>query len=83
MEKDELVEKLFDQKWNYKNRDKIIKRLQENHYDIIIIGAGPAGLMAARELKKQNIKFLIIDSKKEIGLPLRCGEGIREKEFRA
>ena len=51
------------------------------HYDIIIIGAGPAGLMAARELKKQNINFLIIDSKKEIGLPLRCGEGIREKEF--
>ncbi len=51
------------------------------HYNIIIIGAGPAGLMAARELKKQNINFLIIDSKKEIGLPLRCGEGIREKEF--
>jgi len=50
-------------------------------YDIIIIGAGPAGLMAARELKKQNINFLIIDSKKEIGLPLRCGEGIREREF--
>jgi digeranylgeranylglycerophospholipid reductase len=51
------------------------------NYDIIIIGAGPAGLMAARELKSQNINFLIIDSKKEIGLPLRCGEGIREKEF--
>ncbi|MBW2981807.1 NAD(P)/FAD-dependent oxidoreductase [Candidatus Woesearchaeota archaeon] len=50
-------------------------------YDIIIIGAGPAGLAAARELKKANINFLIIDSKKEIGLPLRCGEGIREKEF--
>ena len=51
------------------------------HHNIIIIGAGPAGLMAARELKKNNINFLIIDSKKEIGLPLRCGEGIREKEF--
>ncbi|GAG98870.1 unnamed protein product, partial [marine sediment metagenome] len=36
----ELVEKLFDQNWNYKNRDNIIKRLQENNYDIIIIGAG-------------------------------------------
>ncbi len=34
-----LVEKLFDQNWNYKNRDNIIKRLQENHYDIIIIGS--------------------------------------------
>ncbi|MBW2966532.1 NAD(P)-binding domain-containing protein, partial [Candidatus Woesearchaeota archaeon] len=51
------------------------------HYNIIIIGAGPAGLIAARELKKAKINFLIIDSKKEIGLPLKCGEGIREKEF--
>ncbi|MBW2966164.1 NAD(P)/FAD-dependent oxidoreductase, partial [Candidatus Woesearchaeota archaeon] len=31
--------------------------------------------------KKAKINFLIIDSKKEIGLPLKCGEGIREKEF--
>jgi digeranylgeranylglycerophospholipid reductase len=51
------------------------------HYGIIIIGAGPAGLMAARELNQHNINFLIIDSKKGIGLPLKCGEGIREKEF--
>lgn len=50
-------------------------------YDAIIIGAGPAGLMAGRALNKKNIKFLIIDSKKEIGKPLRCGEGIRENEF--
>ena len=50
-------------------------------YDIIIVGAGPAGLMAARHLSKANMNFLVIDSKKEIGKPLRCGEGIREKEF--
>jgi digeranylgeranylglycerophospholipid reductase len=51
------------------------------HYKAIIIGAGPAGLMAARELKKKNIDFIVIDPKKEIGLPLSCGEGIRESEF--
>jgi digeranylgeranylglycerophospholipid reductase len=37
--------------------------------------------MAARVLEKNNINFLGIDSKKEIGLPLKCGEGIREDEF--
>ncbi len=48
-------------------------------YDAIIAGAGPAGLMAARALKSKNI--LIIDPKKEIGLPLRCGEGIAAHKF--
>lgn len=54
--------------------------LQNKMYDIAIIGAGPAGLMASRNLKK-NLNFICIDSKKTIGLPLRCGEGVREKEF--
>jgi digeranylgeranylglycerophospholipid reductase len=49
-------------------------------YDVIIVGAGPAGLMTARKLK-DKANFLIIDQTKEVGLPLRCGEGIREKEF--
>lgn len=34
-----------------------------NHYDVVIIGAGPTGLMAAVQLARFNINFLIIDSK--------------------
>ena len=49
-------------------------------YDVVIVGVGPAGLMAATKLPK-TFSFLIIDSKKEIGLPIKCGEGIRKKEF--
>lgn len=53
----------------------------KKHYPVVIIGAGPAGLMAARALREEGIDFLIIDSKKEIGLPLRCGEGVRQEGF--
>lgn len=48
-------------------------------YDVIIVGAGPAGLMAARVLKNTN--YLVIDSKKDIGLPLKCGEGVKKRDL--
>lgn len=44
--------------------------------DVLVIGAGPAGSMAAREASKNGAKTLIIDKKSEIGTPKRCGEGI-------
>ena len=50
-------------------------------YDVIIVGAGPAGLMAARELTRSDLKYLIIDSSSRIGYPLRCGEITRENTF--
>ncbi len=42
-------------------------------YRAIVIGAGPAGLNAARFLQDD---CLVIDKKKELGLPVQCGEGI-------
>src|SRR3989338_2745566 len=50
-------------------------------YQVVIVGLGPAGLMAARTLAKNKINFLAIDNKKKIGLPLKCGEGVREDKF--
>ncbi len=44
-----------------------------NTFNTIIIGAGPAGLNAARHLEQNT---LVLDRKKQIGLPVRCGEGI-------
>lgn len=46
--------------------------------DVLIIGAGPAGSMAAREASKNGAETLIIDKKSEIGTPKRCGEGIMD-----
>lgn len=50
-------------------------------YDVVIVGCGPAGLMAAREAKKGCLNFICLEAKKEIGEPLRCGEGINKKDF--
>lgn len=50
-------------------------------YDVIIIGAGPAGLMAATELTKTGKNFVIIEAKTRVGFPLRCAEITREKTF--
>ncbi|MBR0473270.1 MAG: NAD(P)/FAD-dependent oxidoreductase [Methanosphaera sp.] len=46
--------------------------------DVLIIGAGPAGSMAAREASRNGARTLIIDKKSEIGTPKRCGEGIMD-----
>ncbi|MFX1597064.1 MAG: FAD-dependent oxidoreductase [Promethearchaeota archaeon] len=56
-----LEEKLFDQSWNYKNRNKIIKRLQETYYDIIVIGAGITGAAVAREASMRGLKVACVD----------------------
>lgn len=44
--------------------ENIVKSLKKNHqavYDLIIIGAGPAGISACLVAKKNNIKFLLLE----------------------
>lgn len=50
-----------------------------SEYDIVIIGAGPAGSIAAREAARKGASVLMIDRRKEIGAPVRCGEGLGQK----
>ncbi|MHA2183359.1 MAG: FAD-dependent oxidoreductase [Promethearchaeota archaeon] len=57
----EKTMKLFDQSWNFHNRDKIIKRLQEEFYDILIIGAGITGAGIAREASMRGLKIAVVD----------------------
>ncbi|AWX33508.1 NAD(P)/FAD-dependent oxidoreductase [Methanosphaera sp. BMS] len=44
--------------------------------DIVVVGAGPGGSLAAREAAKHGAKVLLIDKKAEIGSPKRCAEGV-------
>jgi digeranylgeranylglycerophospholipid reductase len=46
----------------------------ENSYDVIVVGAGPAGCTAARVTAAAGFKTLVVDRRKEIGIPIHCGE---------
>jgi len=47
-----------------------------NKYDVIIVGAGPAGSSAAFELAGRGFSVLVLDKKSVVGNPNHCGEGI-------
>jgi len=45
-------------------------------YDVVVIGAGPAGSSAAYEAAKRGLKVLLIEKRAEVGSPIRCAEGV-------
>jgi len=47
-------------------------------YDVIIVGAGPGGLNCAFHAAEHGAKVVVVDRKKEIGIPVRCAEGVIE-----
>ena len=46
------------------------------HFDVIVVGLGPAGLQACKTLAEQKVSVLGLDRKQEIGNPKRCAEGL-------
>ncbi|MCB0742623.1 MAG: NAD(P)/FAD-dependent oxidoreductase [Ignavibacteriae bacterium] len=48
----------------------------KKEYDVIIVGAGPAGSMAARYSAVQGISVLMLEKDRDVGYPVRCGEAI-------
>ncbi len=50
-------------------------------HDVIIIGGGPTGSTFARLASQEGMDVLVIDKRKEIGTPVRCGEGLGQREI--
>ena len=51
----------------------------EYETDILVVGAGPSGSLAAREAAKNGADVILIDLKSEIGSPKRCAEGVSKQ----
>ncbi len=49
-------------------------------YDVLVIGAGPAGSIAAKTAAEKGLDVLLIEKRQEIGDPVRCAEGT-SKEY--
>ena len=57
-----------------------MKSSQRKHYDVIIVGAGPAGLRCAEILSTSKLKVLLLEKKQSIGRKV-CAGGITRKFF--
>lgn len=48
-------------------------------FDVIVVGAGPAGTNAAEKTADAGLKTIILEEHQEVGVPVQCGEGVSEQ----
>src|SRR3990167_317101 len=51
----------------------------KKEYDIIVVGAGPAGSMAARFAAEQRVSVLMLEKDRDVGYTVRCGQAVNKK----
>ncbi|MFA4862107.1 NAD(P)/FAD-dependent oxidoreductase [Methanoregula sp.] len=54
----------------------------KNKYDILVIGGGPAGALAAKTAVEKGLSACIVEKRPAIGAPVRCAEGIGQDGIR-
>ena len=50
--------------------------IRDRHYDVLIVGAGPAGCSAARAAAQTGASVALVERRSAVGLPVRCAEYI-------
>ncbi|MBX3066681.1 MAG: NAD(P)/FAD-dependent oxidoreductase [Anaerolineae bacterium] len=57
--------------------------MKRTAYDVVVVGAGPAGSVAARQFARAGFSVLLVEKRQEIGAPVRCAEAIGSETTRA
>ena len=50
-------------------------------FDLLVVGAGPAGSMAAKTAANAGLKVALLEKRQEIGEPVRCAGGINKSSL--
>jgi len=50
--------------------------MKKEKYDVVVVGAGPAGSVTARTAAERGLDVLLIERNPDIGVPVKCGEGV-------
>ena len=54
----------------------------KDRYDVIVVGGGPGGAWAAKHAAERGASVLLLEKDREIGIPVRCAEGVSESGLR-
>lgn len=52
--------------------------MHEERYDVVVVGAGPAGSVTAKRAAAEGLEVLMVERNQEIGVPVRCAEGVNK-----
>ena len=53
----------------------------KSQYDVIVVGAGPAGLASAKSAVENGMDVLVVEDHPAIGVPVQCGESLIVSAF--
>ena len=48
----------------------------DEKFDLVVVGGGPAGSVAAKTAAEKGVKTLLIEKDRDFGIPVRCAEGV-------